>query len=152
MYSNVRFQVWKSENWFSACFTHMGAKKKLVARISKSEPLILKSKPLIFSLLQRGCFFTRFSGAEFLHGFLHEKIFSCKEPDFFNPNRSSGFVKAGREYRWRQKCVSWRRARTWRYYLISLMTVLGLMSGIRLCIYAHTAVGSDFACPAAVCF
>jgi hypothetical protein len=26
----------------------MGAKKKLVARISKSEPLILKSKPLIF--------------------------------------------------------------------------------------------------------
>ena len=26
----------------------MGEKKKLVARISKSEPLILKSKPLIF--------------------------------------------------------------------------------------------------------
>ena len=26
----------------------MGAKKKLVARILKSEPLILKSKPLIF--------------------------------------------------------------------------------------------------------
>jgi len=70
-----------------------GEGKKLVARILKSEPLILKSKPLIFSLLQRGCFFTRFSGAEFLHGFLHEKIFSCKEPDFFNPNRSSGFVK-----------------------------------------------------------
>ena len=30
----------------------MGAKKKLVARISKSEPLILKSKPLIFSPLK----------------------------------------------------------------------------------------------------
>jgi len=28
----------------------MGAKKKLVARILKSEPLILKSKPLIFHL------------------------------------------------------------------------------------------------------
>ena len=26
----------------------MGTRKKLVARISKSEPLILKSKPLIF--------------------------------------------------------------------------------------------------------
>ena len=30
----------------------MGAKKKLVARISKSEPLILKSKPLIFHPLK----------------------------------------------------------------------------------------------------
>ena len=30
----------------------MGAKKKLVARISKSEPLILKSKPLIFCPLK----------------------------------------------------------------------------------------------------
>ena len=38
----------KSENWFSAVLAHMGAKKKLVARILKSEPLILKSKPLIF--------------------------------------------------------------------------------------------------------
>ena len=33
---------------FQRIYTHMGAKKKLVARISKSEPLILKSKPLIF--------------------------------------------------------------------------------------------------------
>ena len=38
----------KSENWFSERLPRMGAKKKLVARISKSEPLILKSKPLIF--------------------------------------------------------------------------------------------------------
>ena len=30
----------------------MGARKKLVARISKSEPLILKSKPLIFCPLK----------------------------------------------------------------------------------------------------
>ena len=42
------FQVRKSENWFSERLPRMGAKKKLVARISKSEPLILKSKPLIF--------------------------------------------------------------------------------------------------------
>ena len=70
----------------------------------------------------------------------------------FNTNRSLGFVKlrayawqialrpaegvagygeAGRKDRWRQKCVSWRRARSWRYYLISLMTVL-VKAGNRL--------------------
>ena len=42
----------KNENRFSALFTRMGAKKKLVARILKSEPLILKSKPLIFCPLK----------------------------------------------------------------------------------------------------
>ena len=42
----------KNENRFSALFTRMGAKKKLVARILKSEPLILKSKPLIFRPLK----------------------------------------------------------------------------------------------------
>ena len=42
----------KNENWFSVCLSHMGAKKKLVARILKSEPLILKSKPLIFCPLK----------------------------------------------------------------------------------------------------
>ena len=35
-------------NWFSERLPQMGERKKLVARISKSEPLILKSKPLIF--------------------------------------------------------------------------------------------------------
>ena len=47
-----RFPVRKNENWFSAHLPHVGAKKKLVARISKSEPLILKSKPLIFCPLK----------------------------------------------------------------------------------------------------
>ena len=42
----------ENENWFSARKPHMGARKKLVARISKSEPLILKSKPLIFRPLK----------------------------------------------------------------------------------------------------
>ena len=42
------FRVLKIENWFSVYLPRMGAKKKLVARILKSEPLILKSKPLIF--------------------------------------------------------------------------------------------------------
>ena len=42
------FQVRKIENWFSERLPRMGEKKKLVARILKSEPLILKSKPLIF--------------------------------------------------------------------------------------------------------
>ena len=39
-------------NWFSERLPHMGERKKLVARISKSEPLILKSKPLIFCPLK----------------------------------------------------------------------------------------------------
>ena len=47
-YEKRHFQVRKIENWFSERLPHMGDKKKLVARISKSEPLILKSKPLIF--------------------------------------------------------------------------------------------------------
>ena len=42
----------KIENWFSVIKTHTGVKKKLVARILKSEPLILKSKPLIFCPLK----------------------------------------------------------------------------------------------------
>ena len=33
-------------------FTPLGERKKLVARISKSEPLILKSEPLIFHPFQ----------------------------------------------------------------------------------------------------
>ena len=45
---NNSFFVRKIENWFSERLPRMGAKKKLVARILKSEPLILKSKPLIF--------------------------------------------------------------------------------------------------------
>ena len=32
------------ENLFTGIYTQLGANKKLVARISKSEPLILKSK------------------------------------------------------------------------------------------------------------
>ena len=46
------FQAGKNENWFSARSPHMGAKKKLVARILKSEPLISKSKPLFFCPLK----------------------------------------------------------------------------------------------------
>ena len=46
------FQVLKIENWFSERLPRMGEKKKLVARILKSEPLILKSKPLIFCPLK----------------------------------------------------------------------------------------------------
>ena len=51
-YEKRHFQVRKIENWFSERLPHMGDKKKLVARISKSEPLILKSKPLIFHLVK----------------------------------------------------------------------------------------------------
>ena len=36
------------ENLFTGIYTPLGANKKLVARISKSEPLILKSKAHIF--------------------------------------------------------------------------------------------------------
>ena len=46
------FPVRKNENLFSMRLPHIGARKKLVARISKSEPLILKSKPLIFCPLK----------------------------------------------------------------------------------------------------
>ena len=46
------FEAGKIENSFSLLFTHVGARKKLMARISKSEPLILKSKPLIFCSLK----------------------------------------------------------------------------------------------------
>ena len=49
---NNSFFVRKIENWFSERLPRMGAKKKLVARILKSEPLILKSKPLIFCPLK----------------------------------------------------------------------------------------------------
>ena len=47
-----RFRARKDENWFSARLPHLGERKKLVARILKSEPLILKSKPLIFCPLK----------------------------------------------------------------------------------------------------
>ena len=45
-------RVRENGNWFSERLPHMGERKKLVARISKSEPLILKSKPLIFCSLK----------------------------------------------------------------------------------------------------
>ena len=49
---NNSFFVRKDENCVSVFYTRMGAKKKLMARISKYEPLILKSKPLIFCPLK----------------------------------------------------------------------------------------------------
>ena len=63
------FQVRKIENWFSERLPRMGARKKLVARISKSEPLILKSKPLIFCPLK-----TRPAGAGDQWPFGHKTI------------------------------------------------------------------------------
>ena len=47
----------------------MGAKKKLVARILKSEPLILKSKPLIFRPLKTRSKNTRKTQTKNTHGF-----------------------------------------------------------------------------------
>ena len=41
---------------FTGIYTPLGANKKLVARISKSEPLILKSKAHIFCPMKTKCF------------------------------------------------------------------------------------------------
>ena len=132
----------KNASGFRAVSTCVPRGEKLVARILKSGPLILKSEPLIFSLLRRVC--NRLKNSSRLRS--GECVFYylfavCRGAGvLLYTKRSSGFVKLRayarrialctaegvadydetvREGRWRQKCVSWRSDGAWHYCLIS---------------------------------